>query len=136
MVKLTDLKQGDLVNIIDEGMERHGVVSSISRDEAMVCIDNGVQEFWYPLSQVVPIPISEDRLVNLLGFEKEPTENGGVKFKKGPFRILLKEPGNYTHMDIWYREDRRHFHQPLYIHELQNHHLDMTKVHLEPVTAH
>jgi hypothetical protein len=33
---------------------------------------------------------------------------------------------------MWYREDRRHFNVPLSVHELQNLHLDMTKVHLEP----
>jgi hypothetical protein len=32
---------------------------------------------------------------------------------------------------MWWREDRRHFSFPLGVHELQNLHLDMTKVPLE-----
>jgi hypothetical protein len=134
MVKLTDLKEGDVVHVLDEGIERAGTVVDISRDDNMACIDNGVQEFWYPLEQIVPIPLTEAHLVNILGFEREETADG-VKFKKGPFRVLIHDPGNYTNIDVWYREDHRHFSHPLYLHELQNHHLDMTKVHLERVAA-
>jgi hypothetical protein len=135
MVKLTDLKSGDVVHVLDEGIERAGTVVDISRDDNMACIDNGVQEFWYPLEQIVPIPLTEAHLVNILGFEREETTDG-VKFKKGPFRVLIHDPGNYTNVDVWYREDHRHFNHPLYLHELQNHHLDMTKVHLERVATH
>jgi len=135
MVKITDLKPGDIVQVLEGGTEREGMVTNISRDDNMACVDNGVQEFWYGAEQIVPVPITEERLVNLLGFEKEETADG-VKFKKGPFRILVHDPGNYTNMDIWYREDRRHFNSPLYLHELQNHHLDMTKMPLERAVAH
>jgi hypothetical protein len=135
MVKITDLKEGDIVHVLDEGVEKEGMVKGISRNEGMVCIDNGIQEFWHPLQNIVPIPLTGDRLVNLLGFEKEETPEG-VKYKKGPFRVLVHDPGNYTHLDVWYREDRRHFSHPLYLHELQNHHLDMTKVPLEKAVAH
>lgn len=135
MVKVTDLKPGDLVHVLDEGREREGVVTEISRDENMACINNGVQDFWYPMEQVVPIPLTEERLVHTLGFEKEEVE-GGVKFKKGAFRLVVHDPGNYTNLEVWYREDRRHFNHPLYLHELQNHHLDMTKVPLERAAVH
>ena len=47
MVKITELKEGDIVHVIDEGVERIGTVVEISRDENMANIDNGVQEFWY-----------------------------------------------------------------------------------------
>jgi hypothetical protein len=135
MVKITDLKEGDVVHVLDEGVERVGTVVEISRDENMACINNGVQDFWYGPEFVVPIPLTETHLINTLGFEREDAEDG-VKYKKGPFRILVHDPGNYTNLDIWYREDRRHFNHPLYLHELQNHHLDMTKVHLERVPVH
>jgi hypothetical protein len=132
MVRLTDLKEGDIVRVLSEGTEREGRVVEISRDDDRVCIHNGVQEFWYSLGEVVPIPLTEDKLINTLGFEREETEDG-VKYKKGPFRIVVHDPGNYTNLDIWYREDRRHFNKPLYVHELQNLHLSMTKVPLEKV---
>lgn len=135
MIKISDLKEGDIVNVLEEGMEREGVVTNVDKNENMACIDNGIQEFWYGPEKLHPLPITEERLTNLLGFEKEAGENE-VKFKKGAFRLVVKDPGNYTNMDIWYREDRRHFTHAIYLHELQNHHLDMTKVPLERVTAH
>lgn len=136
MIKITDLKEGDVVNVLDEGVEREGVVTDVDREENMACIDNGIQDFWYAPEALHPLPISEERLVNLLGFEKEAMEDGSAKFKKGAFRLLVKDPGNYTHLDLWYREEHRQFSHPLYIHELQNHHLQMTKVPLERVAAH
>lgn len=135
MVKITDLKQGDIVHVLDEGVEKEGVVIELQYDQDMVCIDNGTQAFWYTLEQIVPVPITEHRLIHLLGFEKEEQPDG-VKYKKGPFRMVVHDPGNFTNMDVWYREDRRHFNHPLYIHELQNHYLQMTKVHLERSAVH
>jgi hypothetical protein len=135
MVKITDLKEGDIVHVLEGGIEKEGVIVDRDNYNHMVLIDNGIQEFWYSQEDIVPVPITEDKLINTLGFEKEETADG-VKFKKGPFRILVHDPGNYTNMDIWYREDRRHFSHPLYVHELQNHHLDMTKMHLERAVAH
>lgn len=123
------------MHVLDEGVEREGLVTKVDREENQACVDNGIQEFWYNPDQIKPVPMSEERLVNLLGFEKEPFE-GGVKFKKGAFRVFVGDPGNYTNLDLWYREDHRHFTHPLYLHELQNHHLDMTKVPLERVIAH
>jgi hypothetical protein len=136
MVKITELKEGDIVHVMDQGVERIGTVVEISREENMANIDNGVQEFWYAPEEIVPVPLTEDQLVNTLGFEKEAGENGSVKFKKGPFRVLVLDPGNYTHLEIWYREDHRLFNHPIYVHELQNHHLQMTKVPLEAQKTH
>ena len=135
MVKISELKEGDIVQVLDGGTERLGRVVAVSREESMANIDNGIQEFWYPLDQIVPVPITETHLIETLGFEREDTAEG-TKYKKGPFRLLVHDPGNYTNLDLWYREDRRHFNHPLYLHELQNHHLDMTKVHLERVSVH
>jgi hypothetical protein len=135
MVKITELKEGDIVKVMDSGDERIGTVVEISRDENMANINNGVQEFWYSPEDIIPVPLTEDQLINTLGFEKEDTPEG-TKYKKGPFRVVVHDPGNYTNLDIWYREDRRHFNHPLYVHELQNHHLQMTKVYLERVPAH
>jgi hypothetical protein len=134
MVRISDLKEGDVVHVLEEGIEREGTVLEISRDENMACINNGIQEFWYPLEQIVPVPLTEERLINIFGFEREDTPEG-TKYKKGPFRILVHDPGNNTNVDLWYREDHRHFNHPIYLHELQNLHLQMTKVPLEAVMA-
>lgn len=134
MIKIQDLKEGDLVRIVDGGEEKSGTVVGITRDENLVCVNNGIQDFWYPLNQIAPIPLTEKELF-ALGFEKVQSETG-AKYGKGPFRILVNDPGNYTNLEVWYREDRRHFNHPLYVHELQNLHLDMTKVHLEKPVLH
>lgn len=135
MIKITDLKPGDIVRVLEEGVEREGTVVEISREENQACIDNGIQEFWYNPEEIVPVPLTGHELTHVLGFEKEETPEGD-KYKKGAFRVLVHDPGNYTQLDVWYREDRRHFNHPLYVHELQNHHLAMTKVPLERVVAH
>jgi len=132
MVKITDLKEGDIVQVNDSGVERTGTVVKSSREENMALVDTGVQEFWFGPADIVPVPLTEQQLVQTLGFEKEETAEG-TKYKKGPFRVVVHDPGNYTNLDVWYREDRRHFNHPLYVHELQNHHLEMTKVPLEGV---
>jgi hypothetical protein len=135
MVKITDLKEGDVVHVLQEGEERVGTIVETSREDNMVCVNNGIQDFWYNPEEIVPIPLTEHQLLNTFGFEKE--QNGeGVKYKKGPFRILVHDPGNYTNLEVWYREDHRHFTHPLYVHELQNHHLQMTKVPLAAAAMH
>jgi hypothetical protein len=134
MIKIQELKPGDVVRIVDQGTEIEGIVTDVSRDEAMVKVDNGVQEFWYNLDQIAPIPLTEKELLKL-GFGRLDTEEG-TKYMKGAFRVLVHDPGNYTNLDVWYREDRRHFNHPLYVHELQNHHLQMTKVPLERPAVH
>lgn len=135
MIRISDLKEGDIVKVMFDGGEREGVVVDVDKDENQACVDNGVQEFWYNPEEIIPLPITEDRLINLLGFEKEEGPDG-VKYKKGAFRVVVRDPGNYTDMDVWYREDHRHFTNAIYLHELQNHHLEMTKVQLERVAAH
>jgi len=134
MIKIQELKQGDIVRVVQDMTEREGTVVDVSREENMVYINNGIQEFWYTPEQIAAIPLTEKELFGL-GFEKTETQNG-AKYMKGPFRVLVHDPGNYTNLDIWYREDRRHFNHPIYIHELQNLHLQMTKVPLEKPTVH
>lgn len=129
MIKISELKAGDIVLIMEEGAEREGVVTEVQRDQNLVCVNNGVQEFWYSPAEILSIPLNEEQLLKL-GFQRQDTDDG-VKYLKGPFRILLHEDGNFSNLEIWYREDRRHFNTPLTVHELQNRYLDMTKVPLE-----
>jgi len=129
MLKLGELKSGDIVLLNDEGIDREGTVVRISHENRQALVDNGVQEFWYDLADIKPIPLDEDQLIKL-GFEKEIV-NGEVKYKKGSFRLLAHKPGDFSHIEMWWREDRRHFDFPLSVHDLQNLHLDMTKVPLE-----
>ena len=129
MVKLGHLHAGDIVMVSDDGLLREGNVVQTNREENMALIDNGIQEFWYSPQDIYPIALDESQLLKF-GFEKENLEKG-VKYKKGVFRLLIPESGNFSNMEMWYREDRRHFNVPVAVHELQNLHADMSKIPLE-----
>ena len=128
MLKLGELKEGDIVRIEDEGVSREGTVVDISREEKQALINNGVQEFWYDLDQIYPVPLDSEQLTRL-GFVKE-VDGDSVKYMKGPFRIVIVN-NNFSDIEMWYREDRRHFNTPIGVHHLQNLYHNMTKVHLE-----
>jgi hypothetical protein len=130
MVKLGHLQTGDIVLVNDDGLLREGTVVHTNREEHMALIDNGIQEFWYPQQDIYPIALDENQLI-AFGFEKEPLNEGGVKYKKGVFRLTTPKPGDFSNIEMWYREDRRHFTVPIAVHELQNLHMSMSKIPLE-----
>ena len=130
MLKLGELKPGDIIKVNDEGVEREGVVVEISHEDHQALVDNGVQEFWYSPEEMHAILLDEKQLLNL-GFEKQHLNGEGVKYLKGAFRIVTPKEGDFSSIEMWYREDRRHFNTPIGVHHLQNLHLQMTKVPLE-----
>ena len=128
MLKLGDLKQGDHILLNDEGVEREGTVVKVSHEERQALVNNGVQEFWYGLDEIRPIPLDEKQLMRL-GFTKdEMNGSGAVKYKRDSFRLLLPNKDDFSNIEMWWREDRRHFNFPLGVHDLQNLYHDMTKV--------
>ena len=129
MLKIGELKQGDIVKVNDEGVERVGTVVRTSQEEHQALINNGVQEFWYTQDEMEAVPLDESQLTKL-GFERQDLD-GAVKYLKGAFRLVTPRKGDFSNIEMWYREDRRHFSFPLGVHQLQNLHLDMTKVPLE-----
>jgi hypothetical protein len=131
MIKLNDLKQGDIVMAEYEGQRREGVVKELNREDKEICVETSVQEFWFKPEEVFPIVLDEEQLVKL-GFEKAEHEDGSVKYSKDSFRILLPHRGDFSNIEIWWREDKRRLHQAIYVHELQNHYQSMTKVDLNP----
>ena len=128
MIRFHELKVGDYVLADFEGQRSEGEVIGLNEGDKMASVQTSVQDFWYTPDQLYPIPLDDNQLMQL-GFEKEAFE-AGVKYKRGPFRILLPAPGNFSHFEMWYREDRRHHPDVHYVHQLQNHYLDMTKIHL------
>ncbi|MFZ4057146.1 MAG: hypothetical protein ACOYKE_03370 [Ferruginibacter sp.] len=129
MLKFHEIKIGDYLMAENEGDIRKGEVTNLNRNEHQVCLDTGVQEFWFETDQLTGIPLSDDELAKLQ-FLHETNEDGTVKYKKGAFRLQLSKAGDFTTMEIWYRDERRHITHALMVHELQNHYHDMTKVHL------
>lgn len=130
MIKLGHLQPGDIVMVNDEGLMREGTIIQTNAEEHMALVDNGIQEFWYAPQDIYPIALDEDQLLKL-GFTKEPLDGTAVKYKKGVFRLVTPVAGDFSKLDMWYREDNRHFHVPIAVHELQNLHSSMTKVPLE-----
>ena len=128
MLKIGNLKAGDIVLLNDEGIVREGQVVEISHEENQALVDNGIQEFWFSPEEMQAIPLDEEQLLKL-GFTKEE-ENGSVKYKKDSFRLVTPRKGDFSNVEMWWREDRRHFSFPLSVHELQNLFMDMTKVQL------
>lgn len=112
-----------------EGQRRQGIVTDLNREDKEVCVETDIQEFWYSPEHLYPIPLDEGQL-SYLGFQKQENSDGTVKYLKDSFRLLLPRAGDFSAFEIWWREDRRHVHQPYYVHDLQNHYYDMTKVEL------
>jgi len=129
MIKFNEIKVGDYLIADNDGDKNQGEVTNINGDEKQICVDNGTQEFWFELEQLSAIPLDETQLLNLK-FYKQENEDGTVKYMKGAFRILLPAKNDFSHFEIWYRDEKRHIMQPIFVNNLQNHFYEMTKVHL------
>ncbi len=131
MIKMQELQPGDIVMAEYEGQQWEGVVKDLNREDKEICVETSVQEFWFKPEDVYPILLDANEL-GKLGFEKHEQDDGSVKYSKESFRILLPRADDFSSFEIWWREDKRRLHAPIYVHELQNHHLQMTKVELNP----
>jgi len=129
MIKFHEIKVGDYLIADNDGDQKQGEVTNLNHNEKQVCVNTGVQDFWYETEQLSPIALDDEQLLKLK-FHKEVNEDGSVKYKKGAFRMLIPAGGNFSKFEIWYRDEHRHVMQPIFLHQLQNHFYEMTKVHL------
>jgi hypothetical protein len=129
MIKFSDIKIGDYLLAEYDGKMWEGEVVRLNGDEKQVCVKTDVQDFWFSTDQLHPIPLNEDVLMKL-NFTKQPSDDGSVKYLKGSFRIVTPNAGDFSKMEMWYREDRRHNPDVHFVHQLQNQYHDMTKIHL------
>ena len=129
MIKFNDIKIGDFLQAEYEGKLWDGEVVLLNGDEKQVCVETEVQEFWFEIDKLQPIPLNESALFKL-NFTKHINDDGSVKYSKGSFRLVTPKAGDFSHFEMWYREDRRHNPDVHFVHQLQNQYLDMTKVHL------
>jgi hypothetical protein len=120
MIRFQDIKIGDYVIADFAGSRRPGEVTELNRSEKQVCVDIGIQEFWYDTDHLIPIPLDEGQLLKL-NFRRKQNEDGSVKYMKGAFRILLPEKDNFSKIEIWYREEKRIIGRLISVHQLQNH---------------
>ncbi|MEO6916319.1 MAG: hypothetical protein ABI151_12280 [Chitinophagaceae bacterium] len=129
MIKMQELKIGDLLLADYEGEKWEGIVKDLNFEDKEVCLETDVQDFWFKPEVLEAIPLSDAQLKKF-HFESQVLEDGSVKYLKGPFRIVLPAPDDFSSFEMWYREDRRHMSQPISVHQLQNHYHAMTKVDL------
>ena len=129
MLKFNELKKGDHVIADSDGDKRRGEVQNLNGNEKQVCVDTGAQSFWFETDQLSGIPITEEELTNFK-FHKQVNEDGTIKYLKGAFRMVIPKEGDFSRMEIWYRDEQRHITNPIDLHILQNHFYDMTKVFL------
>lgn len=129
MINFSELQAGDYVIAEYEGTMSEGEVMKLNNDEKQVCVQTEVQDFWYDPQNLFPIVLNDEQLMRL-NFTKEVMNDGSVKYKKGSFRLLIPSEGDFSTLEMWYREDRRNHPNVHYIHQLQNQYLQMTKIHL------
>ena len=129
MIKFNELKPGDLVMAEFEGDRVEGIVKELNKEDKEVCVETPVQEFWFTSEHLYGIPLDEAQLLKL-GFVKHVNGDGSIKYTKDSFRVLVPAEDNFTDFEMWWREDRRHITNPIFVHELQNHYYQMTKVEL------
>ena len=132
MIRIQEVKIGDLIQADFGGQHFDGRVTDINHEDKQIQVHNGDQEDWFDPESLEAIPLDDVQL-SKLGFDKELNDDKSVKYKRGPFRIQISAPGKFDDLEIWYREDRRHVHHPIGVHELQNFYHQMTKVDLARV---
>ena len=133
MIKFHEIKIGDYLIADNDGDKKRGEVTNLNNNEKQVCVNTGAQDFWYELDQLDPIAITDEELEKLK-FHKQVNEDGTLKYLKGAFRMLVPKEGDFSRMEIWYRDEQRHITTPISLHILQNHFFEMTKVHLNTDT--
>src|SRR3954471_7778154 len=117
MLKISELKEGDLVMAEYDGQWREGAITDVDRIDGKVCVPTlQDEEFWYDGKHLKPIPMDESYLFKL-GFQKQANDDGSIKYAKGAFRVLLHQPNNFSNFEMWYREDQRHISHPIQVHE-------------------
>jgi hypothetical protein len=134
MIKISDLKFGDVVLAEFEGQQREGMVKDIDRPEGKALVEAEGNEFWYDPHELYPIALNDEQM-RKLGFTKHENGDGSAKYMKDSFRVLLPQKDNFSNLEVWWREDHRYLNQPISMHELQNHYYQMTKVELMPVAV-
>lgn len=129
MIQFHEIKVGDYLIADNDGDKKQGEVTDLNGNEKQVCVNTGVQDFWYETEQLSGIPLDDAQLAKLQ-FTKQENEDGTVKYMKGAFRMMLPSKDGFSNFEIWYRDEHRQIMQPIHVHQLQNHYYDMTKVHL------
>lgn len=130
MIKLHDLKEGDIVMVDFEGQMRTGDITEISTGDKKALVAHGENEFWYDFHDIHPVPVDDAHLKEL-GFKVvSDTGSDGLLYERGPFTMQVVQKGPDKHYQLHYRDETRHIHELSYLHQLQHHYKGMTNFHL------
>jgi hypothetical protein len=129
MIKFSEVKVGDFLLAQYNGKTWEGEVVNLNGDEKQVCVQTEVQEFWFDVEHLQPIPLTDEQMLRF-AFTKQENPDGTVKYSKGSFRVVSPAKNDFSSIEMWYREDRRHHPDVHYVHQLQNQYHDMVKIHL------
>lgn len=126
MIKLSDLKEEDIVMVDFEGQMRIGDIVEISSGDKKAKIAHGENEFWYDFHDLHAVPLSQAQLAEL-GFKQvQDSSSDGIVYERGPFSIQFVQKGADKHALLHYRDETRHIHDMQYLHQLQHHYKGMT----------
>lgn len=131
MIKLSEIKTGDIVNARFEDVVNTGEVTEIDGAEKKILVAHGDQEFWYSVDDLSPIPLTANTL-EALGFMPSPDpalNSDGVAYVRGPFIVRYPEKDKSS-MLLTYRDEHREISKDIAVHQFQNHYQSMTNIHL------
>ncbi|PWT95711.1 MAG: hypothetical protein C5B52_17190 [Bacteroidetes bacterium] len=132
MIKLSEIKVGDIVNARFEDVVNTGEVLQVDREEKKALVTHGDTEYWYDINDLSAVSFSIDTL-GQMGFRKseDPSLNGtGLAYIKGPFIVRFPDKTNTKHMVLTYRDEHRDLNGDLFVHQFQNHYHSMTNFHI------
>jgi hypothetical protein len=130
MLKLNELKEGDIVMVDFEGQMRVGDIMEVSRGDKKAKVAHEDNEFWYEAEHIFAVPLDDEHLLEL-GFIRLSDEKvDGKLYERGPFSFQLVQNGPDKHYLLHYRDETRHIHELNYLHQLQHHYKGMTNFEL------
>ena len=131
MIKLSEIKNGDIVNARFEDVTNTGEVIQVDGAEKKVLVTHGDQQFWYDIDELSPVPLTTNMLEKL-GFTLSPDpafNSDGVAYIRGPFIVRYPEKDKNS-MLLTYRDEHREINNEISVHKFQNHYQSMTNIHL------
>ncbi len=131
MIKLSEIKAGDIVNARFEDVINTGEVIEIDGAEKKILVAHGDQEFWYDIDDLSAIPLTVHTL-ETLGFMPSPDpalNSEGAAYVRGPFIVRYPEKDRNI-MLLTYRDEHREISKDIAVHQFQNHYQSMTNIHL------
>ncbi len=129
MLKLNEVREGDIVLADFEGQRRVGDVLEVSRGDRKARIAHGENEFWYDMNHIYAVPLDPEILAEL-GFTKTASDDGSVVFERGPYSIQYVRNEQDSFCLLHYRDETRQVHNMDYLNQLQHHYKGMTNFEL------